>query len=164
MNDYVVDSNVWAMVDKPFDTLSKAELLCVIECRKWLKSFIESEDRLVVDLVKQMIIREYRGVIPKGGLAERYLNELERKPRDKRLVEVIIAYDENNCAVLPFDLQDEDDRKFAAVALEHKPTPPIVDASDTDWELSKAVLSAAGLTVIELCPAYIQALIAPKGS
>jgi|GEM_PF-6172569 hypothetical protein len=83
--------------------------------------------------------------------------------RDKRLIEVEIEYDENDCATLPFYMQDEDDRKFAAVALKVDPHPPIIDATDTDWELHNAVVIQAGLTVQELCPTYIQKLIAEKG-
>ena len=163
MNDFVIDANVWAWVDYDLENLSATEVKCVIACRNWLKAFVENDDdKLVVDLVRQTIIREYRDVIKPNRLAARYLNDLERKPRDKRLIEIEIEYDANGDGVIPFYLDDESDRKFAAVALAHKPTPPIIDASDTDWEKDKAAISAAGLIVIELCPDYIQQKLVEK--
>jgi hypothetical protein len=163
VSDYVVDTNVWAIIDQDLATFkTKEEVFCQIACRDWLKTLVESDDRLVIDLVKQTIIREYRRNIPKGGVAHQYLNQLETQPREKRLVEVEIQYDENECGVLQFNLPDEDDRKFAAVALAHTPTPPIIDATDTDWEKEKAVLLENGLRVTEVCAAYIEKKLAGK--
>lgn len=163
MSDYVVDTNVWVQIDVNLANVkTREEALCVIAAQAWIKQFMKSGDKLVTDLVRRQIIGEYRNNILKGGLAEQYLNALETQPRDKRLVEVEIAHDSAGFGLLPFHLRDPKDRKFAAVALAHKPTPPIIDATDTDWEKDKAVLAENGLTVTELCPAYIQKKLAEK--
>lgn len=113
------------------------------------------EDRLVVDLTYR-IISEYRGQIPPAGQSARWLNQLETQPRD-RLVEVIIQFDANGHAVLPPELEihDNNDRRFVAVALAHDPTPPIVNATDTDWAQERERLAAGGITMQELCPDFI---------
>jgi hypothetical protein len=60
---------------------------------------------------------------------------------------------------------DRDDRKLVAVALAHNPTPPIVDATDSDWEKIRQLLLDVGLMVHELCPDYIaQKLSAPTSA
>ncbi len=60
MTDYVIDTNVWLMVDKMIAGVkSKAELDCIRGCRSWLRTFVESEEKLVVD-VTYRILKEYR--------------------------------------------------------------------------------------------------------
>ncbi len=158
MTEYVVDTNVWVKVD--FD-VSKAttieELDCASACRTWLREFIESTNKLVVDL-DYRIIKEYRANILKGGLAHQWLNRLETQPRDLRLIELQIAYDSDGYAVVAPEVAvtDKEDRKLIAVALAHTPTPPIVNSTDTDWAKDKAMLDAAGLRIHELCESYIR--------
>ena len=115
-------------------TTTRAELDCFDACRKWLRTFINGADKLVVDL-DYKIIKEYRANIAKGTLTEQWLNRLETQPRDLRLVEVQIAYDADGYAIVPpkVAIQDKNDRKFVAVVLAHQPTPPIVNGTDTDW-------------------------------
>jgi hypothetical protein len=91
----------------------------------------------------------------KGGLAEQWLNQLVTKPRDVRLVELTITIDRDGNAEVPFAGLDPSDRKFVAVALAHKPTPPIINATDTDWVKVRQELESAGIILRELCPAYI---------
>ncbi len=155
MADYVVDTNVWIMVDKSLeDVTTQTELDCIEACRQWLAAFMKSADRLVVDADYQ-ILGEYRTYAkPSRQLANSWLNQLERAPRNKLVYIENIQYDDHSHAIIPFDL-DRKDRKFVAVALAHKPKPPIVTATDTDWDEAKDRLKAVGLTVIELCPDYI---------
>lgn len=157
MTDVVVDTNVWAMVDKTIaDVDSIEELDCIEACQEWLKFFTTSDDRLIIDWMYK-ILSEYRQQIKQGGLAEQLLNQLESKPRD-RLVESEIEFDEHGYAVLPDDITFEDgnDRKFIAVAIQSDPFAPIYNATDTDWEKEKPALIAYGLEIHELCPDYIQ--------
>lgn len=154
--DYVVDSNVWAWVDKPISQLSKVELQCLQACLEWLKEFVPSADKLVVDLTYK-ILQEYRNQIKKGGLAEQWLNKVETQPRNRKLVELQIEFDDDGYAVVPESLamNDKADRKFIAVALKDNPIPPIVNASDTDWYKDQDMLKKGGIQVIELCLDYI---------
>lgn len=157
MAEYVVDTNVWVISDPIVADLTKDEIDCIDICRKWLGEFINGDDKLVVDR-SYKVIKEYRKRIRKGGRAEQWLNQLETKPRDRKLVELEIEFDAEGYAKVPThcEIPDKDDRKWVALALAHNPTPPIVNATDTDWTQAKAMLDAAGLSVMELCLAYIQ--------
>ena len=160
MSDIVVDTNVWVLADR-ITSLSeetpKDEADCITSCYNWLRDFVTSDDRLVVDLTYR-IMKEYRDNIPAGGLAEQELNKLESQ-LISRLVFKQIDFDKNGYAVLhePFELEDESDRKFLAVAVECEPYAPILNATETDWAQEKQQLVENGITIHELCPAYIEA-------
>ncbi len=156
-DDYVVDTNVFVWVDKPIaDVKTTAELDCIQSCRDWLRDFISRDCRLVIDN-QYRILKEYRRNIRRDGRASELLKLLESQPLN-RLVALVVAFDENNKAVVPesvMSVDDDDDRLFVAVALAHNPIPPIVDATDTDWEKAREALTAVGIVVKELCPTYI---------
>jgi hypothetical protein len=163
-DDVIIDTNVWVMVDRVIDvgSLTLIEIDCIRACRNWLRAFADGEGKLVVDgFLTRRILTEYRRNIAPQGQAKDLLNRLEAMPRE-RLIEVEIAFDSNGHAVVPPELGavDRSDRKFVAVALAHKPTPPIIDAIDTDWTKTQAELNATGITVIELCPDYLQEKLA----
>jgi len=163
VDDYVIDTNVWVMMDKPIAEINTAEELeCIQACRDWLQKFSTSEDRLVVDILYK-ILGEYRQNIQQGGLAQRYLNRLEAQPR-KRIIDVEIELDEDGYAVVPSALAipDLNDRKFIAVVLAHEPRPPIIDATDTDWEKDHQRLVDGGIKVYELCPGLIEKRLTEK--
>lgn len=156
MADFVVDTNVWVMVDKPIGEISLKEVECMAACKKWLTDFANRhEDRLVLDNCYK-ILRKYRNNIREDGLARRLLNKLEEQPRD-RLIELDIVFNDEGLAVVPSTLEDfdKDDRKFVAVALAHNPHPPIINATDTDWTKAQEQIKALGITVCECCPDYI---------
>jgi len=163
VTDYVVDTNIWVMIDKPLDKLSLEEITCLKACRKWLKDFVKSEQKLVVDL-SYKIIGEYRVNIPKGGLARQWLNQLETQPREVRLIEVEIELDDKGVAVLPKTLviADKNDRKFVAVALAVDPHPSIVNATDTDWLGVQKGLEEHNIIVINLCLDYLVTIAKKK--
>lgn len=133
MGDFVIDTNVWVMADKPISEATLTELDCIACCKAWLSNFRnDRRSRLVLDHC-YTILREYRRNMTEGGFARQILNELETQPRD-RLIELEIELDDDGFALLPLELDgfDKDDRKFVAVAIAHNPLPPIVNASDTD--------------------------------
>lgn len=145
------------MIDKPVAHLQTlAEIDCLDLCRRWLKAFVDSDDRLVVDLTYK-ILGEYRDNITNNGLARTWLNQLETQPRDRKLVELLIAFDLDGFAELPAHclIADKKDRKMVAVALAHVPTPPLVNATDTDWHLERAKLESVGIALQEICAIYI---------
>jgi hypothetical protein len=88
------------------------------------------------------------------------LNQLD-VPANKLLEEAQIKFDNNGFAVVPSSLMTvhSKDRKLVAVALAHNPHPTITDAADTDWKGVEKELGDAGITVLELCPDYIQELL-----
>jgi len=157
VTDVVVDTNVWAMVDKTIaDVDTIEELDCIEACQNWLKLFIESSDRLIIDQ-KYKILLEYRHNIKKGGLAVQRLNQLETQPRE-RLVERPVEFDDNGHAKLPehITFHDPSDRKFLAVSIQFDPYAPIYNATETDWAKEKESLIEQGFTIHELCADYIQ--------
>ena len=162
MSEIVIDTNVWVMANRITslnDATSSGEADCIESAYTWLRSFINSDDRLAVDLSYQ-IMKEYRDNLPAGGLAEQELNQLESKPIE-RLVFMQIKFDKDGHAILPNSLEfhDESDRKFIAVALECDPHAPIYNSIDTDWAKEKTRLLDHGLVIRELCPDYIESRI-----
>lgn len=160
MTEYVIDENVWVTADKPITELKTlVEVDCWECCLDWLKTFVESSDRLVVDWNHVILTKYFEKA---GRLTEQWLRQLTRPPRERRLIELSIEWDEHHYAKVPDALAktDPDDRKYMAVSLacescDPKP-PPIINATDTDWEKAKPQLAAAGLIIQELCPAYIK--------
>ena len=166
MTDYVVDTNVWVTAGKPINQLTtQEEIICAKTCLDWLREFMTSNDRLVVDgYATRAILSEYRDNVGEGRI-RRLLNDLERTPG--RLEYKKIEFDENNHAIVDAEPLassgfDRDDRKFVAAALAHHPTPPIVNAADTDWTMFHTELKAIGITLIEICPIYIDFLLKRK--
>lgn len=158
MADWVVDTNVWLMADKFIAEISTPdEIDCIEAALDWLRNFEDSDDHLWLD-DRYKILGEYRRKIKKGHVAEARLNQLEQQPRE-RLREVRANFDEDGYAILPegVSFHDPADRVFLAVALKRQPPVPIVNASDTDWRKERAALTQAGVSVEELCPAYIDA-------
>jgi len=156
MADYVVDTNVWAMVDKPIGEVSLTEVYCIACCKKWLMNFnSQSDDRLILD-IGQEILKEYRRNAKEGGIARQLLNVLQAQPRN-RLVELEIEFDDDGFAIVPAEISefDRSDRKFVAVALAHNPHPPIVNATDTDWTKARDQIEAVGISVSECCADYV---------
>lgn len=156
VRSFVIDTNVWCLIDRDISTIQSIEELdCYQANREWLREFIHSDDKLGVDISYQ-ILSEYRKNITRGGLAQQWLNRLETQPRDKRLIEVFIEFDNHGYAILPelLLIPDESDRKFVAVALKIEPHPPIVNAVDSDWTSQVARLLAQGIEIIELCEAW----------
>ena len=47
---------------------------------------------------------------------------------------------------------DRDEHKFVAVAIAHGDSPPILNASDTDWKIFEVPLRKHGIGVKFLCP------------
>jgi len=152
--DHVIDANVWVQSSKkPAGVETLTELDCIDACMQWLQSFMDGDDRLVIDNGYE-ILKQYRRYIKQSDQrAYEWLNTLQRTQPNK-LIKVQIEFDDDGYASIPFDF-DPDDRKYIAVALAHDPTPPIVDATDTDWAEKQEILIQAGITVIELCPDYI---------
>lgn len=52
---------------------------------------------------------------------------------------------------------DRDDRKFVAVAIASGESPPILNASDTDWHDHRQALSRHGVAVEFVCPELMNA-------
>lgn len=155
----VIDANVWGVVNRLRDIgniESAIEIDCIQRCRDWLREFVNSENKLALDL-SHTILTEYRdNVTDQGGLARQLLNNLQSNHLN-RLEYVSIKFDENGDAILPDNItfHDRSDRKFIAVAIQFDPYAPIYNATDTDWAKEKTKLESMGLMIQELCLDYI---------
>ncbi len=157
MNNIVVDTNVWITAGKlasEVETIEEAE--CIEACIDWTKEFLSGEVRVLVD-TDGKVFDEYwtyvsMGHFPGSSLFELYNNLWER------FEPVKIEFDESGYAVLPDPVSfcDRNDRKFIALALACIPYAPIYNAEDTDWAKERGQLEQNGLTINELCPAYIE--------
>lgn len=157
MNSIVVDTNVWVAAGKSIvDAETIEEVECIESCADWLQGFLKGDSRILVD-VEGKVIDEYQTYIRQGRYPDSTLSQLWSELWGKLEMKVI-QFDDSGYAVLPRNIRfhDREDRKFLALALTTDPYAPIYNSMDTDWEKEKDQLTGLGLTVIELCPSYIQ--------
>ena len=158
MNSIVIDTNVWAAAGKSIvdvETIEEAD--CIESCTDWIQRFLKSNSKVLVDAAGK-VIDEYQRYIGQGRFPESKLSQLYSELWGK-IEFKDIQFDDSGYAVLPQNIRfhDREDRKFVALALTTDPYAPIYNSMDTDWEKEKDQLAECGLTIIELCPNYIQA-------
>ena len=153
----VVDTNV--LIAANGRDCPQATPECRLVCAHQLQS-IQQKDILVIDNAWQ-IIKEYTQKVNQSGqpgVGDAFLRWVLTNHRNPaRCHQVSItpttegSYEE--FPVSP-DLKgfDPSDHKFVATALTHPDTPPILNAVDSDWQQFEKALSAAGVTVQQLCP------------
>src|SRR5205085_1213763 len=139
---------------KSLSQLPDSDLDCAEACIQWLKELQSDENMLVVDYTNK-ILGSYRKHLNEvrsspNTVAQEVLNHLHSTGRI-RYVEIIFDKDgyAELAAELNLDTLDRDDRKFVAVVLacEENDRPPIVNATDTDWDQCSEELQAAGIEV-----------------
>lgn len=133
---------------------------CVEACITTLVELREHHRVLVDD--RGLIFDEYRRRLsPSGqpGLGDAFFKWLwdnQGNPDHCRQVRITPTKDGRGFDEFPDDpaLADFDpsDRKFVAVALASEGSPPILNASDTDWWNHREALSRHGVEVRFLCP------------
>ena len=160
LTSIVVDTNVWATAGKSVadvDTIEEAD--CIEYCADWIQWFLESNCKILVDS-EGKVIDEYQTYIGQGRLPESKLSQVYSELWGK-LEFKVIQFDGSGYAILPeyISFHDLADRKFVALALTCEPYAPIYNSLDTDWAKEKQQLVENGLTIHELCPAYIEAIM-----
>lgn len=138
----------------------QAGLGCVEACSKALMKLRERHQVLVDD--GGLIFEEYRrNLSPSGqpGLGDAFFKWLwdnQCNPDHCRQVWITPANDGRGFEEFPNDPAlahfDPSDRKFVAVAIASGESPPILNASDTDWWSHQEALSRNGVEVQFLCP------------
>jgi hypothetical protein len=150
---FTIDTNVLVVANGGH---AEATPHCKRRCIQALEQIVyDASCRAVVDSEGD-IQKEYsRYCNPAGqpGVGDRFYQQIlhysvsvvERVPLPKN--------EEGRYLDLPEDIHtsnfDFSDRKFAALAC--KENIPVVNAKDTDWSEHRALLSANGIHVIELC-------------
>lgn len=154
----VLDTNVAVVANG--DT-SQAGPDCVLACIHALET-ARLRQRVMLD-DHGLILDEYRKHLSLSGQPNvgdaffKWLWDNQANPRHCRQVG-ITPTDRDGLGFEEFpddsDLAafDRDDRKFVAAAIASGESPPIVNASDTDWWLYEEVLRRHGVHIEFLCP------------
>ena len=157
---YIIDTNV-AVVANQRDV--SAGLRCIGRCIRHLR---EVQERHVVVLDQNwLILREYmRELRSEGqpGVGDAFLKWILTNQANPARCEMVFitpvpgSEDGNDFNEFPNDARladfDRADRKFVAVAIAHSESPPICNATDTDWRPVVSVLGEYGVMVKFLCP------------
>ena len=164
----VVDTNVPKTANG--DETPQASVTCVAACALKLDE-IRSSHVLVVD-DGWRILKEYMGQLSSDGqpgagddfLAWILINRTN--PHHCIQIPITPTADGYSFAEFPHDPAlagfDPSDHKFVAVALAHPQTPPILNATDSDWWHHHAALTAHNLRIEYLCPDVIPGTISPS--
>ena len=152
MTSYVVDTNV-AIAANARDT--HADLACQKACVSSLSSLVKREVVAIDD--EHLIIDEYRRHLHHSGMPgvgdmffKHVFNNQYQPTRIHRVKISRVEDDERGFEELPPNAFDRSDRKFLAVAVVANAT--VVNATDSDWNESAALMSSLGVQVRQLCP------------
>jgi hypothetical protein len=168
----IVDTNVPLVANKALDPDSIPDELkdCVVACIEALEHVTKTPDCLVLDAGDE-IYREYTNKLSRSGqpgMGDMFMKwvhdnrwalaEGNRVAITKIAQNIYEEFPEHD------DLNnfDPSDRKFVAVANAHPAHPPILNAADSDWWISRNALKQAGIAVVFLCQKYVQIIEARK--
>lgn len=137
----------------------QAGLACVLACIEKLE-WIRSEGILLLD-GERLILQEYQYYLNHSGMpgpGDRFFKWLwDNQANDRRCRTIDVTLDdEREFAEFPVDPDlrsfDRSDRKFVAVVVASKSGAEVINASDTDWWISREALQRNGIDVVFLCP------------
>lgn len=158
----IVDTNVLLVASGLHPEAKEA---CQLACNNILIQIQTGNQKIVLDDIG-LIIAEYGNMLnPRksraGDIFLLWLLNNRHIPTHCDEVSIYPIYDYDgtsiiNFAEFPQDEQlanfDLSDRKFVAVAIAHLEHPPILNATDSDWNAVREILTTYGLTVESLCP------------
>lgn len=153
----VVDTNV-AIVANARDT--DADLACQRACVVALRSLTaEAAAEVVAIDDKGLILDEYRKHLHHSGgpgMGDMFFKHVFDNQYRRGVCRVPISPiedDQRGFEELPPNTLHHKDRKFLAVATVADAT--ILNATDSDWGESAALVAGLGVDVCQLCPAYL---------
>lgn len=154
---YLIDTNVAIVANGK----SAAGPACVVAAIERLERLIAGEI-LVLDDAEHILTEYRRHLSPHGqpGTGDQFYRwiweQAAYNPQHCEQVRLELAEDGSfarfptDPALAAFDLSD---RKFVAASRTHPANPPIVNATDTDWNHHYEALQRHGVEVEFLCPA-----------
>ena len=170
MGKYIIDANVVLLAGTPVKDIPSDQLLCAQKCIKFINNFVTKADNMLVLDAEGRIMKEYRGLysldrdpniatvfyrwacrnVPKNAedfisLKEIAENEFESYPDSEQLKRF-----------------DPPDRKYIALAFQHKEHPPIVEANDSKWWGIREEMERCGLNIRFIDETYIKEKYAQK--
>ena len=154
--EVVLDTNVPIVANGKAD---QADSECEGACIRELKQ-VQAECRVLLDEGGRIISEYLRHLSPSGqpGLGDEFFkwlwNNQDTEPYCRKVTVTHHAergFDEfpDDERLSSFDLAD---RKFVAVALASGTSPPVLNATDTDWWHDRQSLAENGVHVVFLCP------------
>lgn len=158
MSAAVVDTNVLVTANR---AAAHVSIACMLRAIERLRT-IQRTEVVVLD-VGWLILGEYQkqasssGQPGVGDAFLRWVLTMRANPAHCELVPITPRVDDpEDFLEFPQDpaLQgfDRADRKFAAVALASRNSPPVVNVADTDWWIFRTALERHGLLMEFLCP------------
>lgn len=158
MEEVVVDTNVAVVANRKSP---QARAACVKQCIQELRRIQGDADRRILLDNDGLILNEYRrqlnpsGQPGSGDAFYQWLRDNQWIDKHCRKID-ITPHDNRDFEEFPSDPAlagfDRNDRKFVAVAVASGHSPPILNASDTDWWDHRAALKHNGIEVAFLCP------------
>ncbi len=158
---FIIDTNVPIVANNRIS--AQATMPCVLACIQQLRDIMTKQIVAIDD--QWRILREYghkinaSGQPGAGDAFYKWLLSNQANPRHCQRVHITpleTSSDGNDFAEFPNDPElanfDRSDRKFVAVALAHPDKPPIVNATDSDWQHHQAILATHGVKIVFLCP------------
>ena len=160
----VVDTNVPIIANHIIGAIRSDDIPdhCILACIEAIESVIQKK-ALVIDIENE-IFNEYKGNLSMSGqpgYGDAFMKWVHYTgpslPASQR---VAITKKSDSYVEFPEydDLKtfDPSDRKFVAVANAHPEKPPILEAADSKWWGWKQPLEEVGISVLFLCPEYIE--------
>lgn len=157
---FIIDTNV-LIVANGRDT-PHASLACRLACVRSLDE-IQEQHSFVLDDSWQ-VLNEYKKKVNQSGqpgVGDRFLRWALRNLGNRDRCEMVkitplpASTDGNDFAEFPDDPElinfDRSDRKFVAIAFAHPERPPILNATDTDWQGHQIALEKHGVKIQFLC-------------
>lgn len=151
----VIDTNVLVVANGRHEP---AQERCVGAC---IGALEQARRETVVLDDGQLMLDEYRrhcAFAGQPGLGDAFFKWLWNRQADPRHCHRvrITPHPKRGFVEFPADKRlrgfDRNDRKFVAVALAAGGSPPVLNASDTDWWHARQVLGEHGVTISFLCP------------
>lgn len=156
----IIDTNVAVVANQEAPQASE---LCVQQCVKTLHQVTKTGVLVIDDGWR--IINEYKKNLQQlgqPGVGDAFCKWVLTNWRNPNCCETVTITQQpaptdptdfvefpNDPALRTFDRSD---RKYVAVALAHPETPPILNATDTDWWHHREILEGYGIKVNFLCP------------
>jgi predicted nucleic acid-binding protein len=151
---FIIDTNVFIAANSKADHLSESE---IDMCKEFVASLFSDT---IISLDEQgEIFHEYFNYMSysgQPGIGDTYVKFLwDRQSNRKYCEKVDVRKDEKGFykqlrkkkALQKFDLNDQ---KFIAVCVGSKNNPVICNATDSDWENNKTLLSEHNIRVLEI--------------